>query len=414
MKMPSDTVVHVEHLHKKFCRNLKRSLFYGTLDVTRDMLGLPYDYGALRPTEFWALQDINFTLKRGEALAIIGQNGSGKTTLLRILNGIFPPDRGRASVRGRIGALLAVGAGFHPHMTGRENIWLNGTILGMSRREVAERFDAIVDFADIGDFLDAPVATYSSGMNVRLGFAIAIQAEPEIMLADEALAVGDLQFTLKCYRKISEYRKSGGALILVSHGMQLVRNTCQQALWIDKGVPVATGGAQEVCDRYEQFMMEKDGRRVGEHAAGAGIINNDPLTRITKVSFLDADGQDRREHSWGQPMTVRIEFNCQRPVKDPIFTVSVFNPENIQIISNYTSFDGHHWDHIEGCGYIDFRIEALSLRPSVYTCMVTFSDNGDVNNILEWHDKTYSFVVTSVGHTSYGLFDPLPKWRLVN
>jgi len=377
------------------------------------MLGLPYDYGALRQKEFWALQDINFTLKRGEALAIIGQNGSGKTTLLRILNGIFPPDRGRASVRGRIGALLAVGAGFHPHMTGRENIWLNGTILGMSRREIAERFDAIVDFADIGDFLDAPVATYSSGMNVRLGFAIAIQAEPEIMLADEALAVGDLQFTLKCYRKISEYRKSGGALILVSHGMQLVRNTCQQALWIDKGVPVATGGAQEVCDRYEQFMMEKDGRRVGEQAIGAGIINNDPLTRITKVSFLDAAGQDRHEHRWGQPMTVRISFDCQRPVKDPIFTVSLFNPENIQVISNYTSFDGHHWDHIEGRGCIDFRIEALSLRPSVYTCMITFAEKGDVNNILEWHDKTYSFQVTSGGRTSYGIFDPLPRWQLV-
>lgn len=413
MELANDTVIKVEGLHKKFCSHLRRSMFYGTLDVMRDMLGWRYDAGQLRPHEFWALADINMELKRGEALGIIGQNGSGKTTLLRILNGIFPPDRGTVAIRGRIGALLAVGAGFHPHMTGRENIRLNGTIMGMSRREIAKQFDAIVDFADIGNFLEAPVATYSSGMTVRLGFAIAIHAHPEIMLADEALAVGDLQFALKCYRKISEYRKNGGALMLVSHSMQLVRNTCQQALWIDKGVPVASGPTQGVCDSYEQFMIKKDGRRVGEAATGSGIINNDPLTRIYKVSFLDAAGQDLREHRWGQPLTVRIHFDCQRRVRKPLFTVSLFNPENIQVISNYSSFDGQHWDQIEGRGYVDCLFASLPLRPSEYACMITFAEDGDVNNILEWHDKTYSFIVTSGGRTSYGIFNPLPHWQLV-
>src|SRR5665648_1254776 len=171
MKQSIDTVIKVEHLHKKFCSNLKRSLYYGSVDMARDMLGLSRERVDLRPHEFWALEDVSFEAKRGEALGIIGQNGSGKTTLLRILNGTFPPDRGRVAVRGRLGALIGLGAGFHSHMSGRENIRLNGTILGMSRQEIEARFDEIVDFADIGDFLDAPVVTYSSGMMMRLGFA---------------------------------------------------------------------------------------------------------------------------------------------------------------------------------------------------------------------------------------------------
>jgi lipopolysaccharide transport system ATP-binding protein len=414
MPLSPDSVILVDGLHKKFCRSLRRSMYYGTLDVGRDMLGLNPDRCALRRDEFWALENVHVEVRRGEAIGIIGQNGSGKTTLLRMLNGIFLPDRGRVEVRGRIGALIGVGAGFHPHMTGRENIRLNGTIIGMSRQELADRFDAIVDFADIGDFLDAPIATYSSGMIVRLGFAIAIHSQPETMLADEALAVGDLQFILKCYRKISDYRRSGGSIILVSHSLQLVRNTCDRVLWLDKGVPVAIGPAQDVCDRYERFMMEKDSRRAGEAPAGAQIINNDPLVRITGVGFLDAGGQDAREHRWGRPLTVRIHFECRRRVADPIVTVSIFNPESIQVISNYTSFDGCRWPGIEGTGHVDCRLDAVALRPAEYKCSVTLSEHGDINNHLVWHDRAYAFVVESAGRTSYGIFDPLPTWRLVN
>ena len=211
-------------------------MLYGSVDVAKAMLGIRIDSLQLRTGEFLALENVNFELKKGEALGILGQNGSGKTTLLRIINGIFPPDGGVVSVRGRIGALIAVGAGFHPHFSGRENIFLNGSLLGMSTEEIKEKFDQIVAFADIGEFLEAPVATYSSGMSVRLGFAIAIHATPDILLADEVLAVGDLAFALKCYRKISEYREAGGSIILVSHSIQLMRNTCQKVLWLDKGL----------------------------------------------------------------------------------------------------------------------------------------------------------------------------------
>ena len=194
----SDTLIKVEGLYKKFTKSLRKSLVYGTVDMARSMVGLSANLETLRNGEFWALQDIHFELKRGETVGLIGQNGCGKSTLLRMINGIFPPDQGKIAIHGRIGALIAVGAGFHPHMSGRENIFLNGTILGMTKNDIKRRYDEIVDFAEIGDFLEAPVATYSSGMTVRLGFAIAIHCEPDIVLIDEILAVGDAKFQQKC------------------------------------------------------------------------------------------------------------------------------------------------------------------------------------------------------------------------
>ena len=210
-------------------------MLYGTNDVARDMFGFPQKEVELRKAEFWSLQDINFELHRGETLALIGQNGCGKSTLLRLINGIYPPDKGTISIYGRIGALIAVGAGFHPHMTGRENIFLNGTILGMNKLELRQKFDSIVDFAEIGDFIDAPVSTYSSGMTVRLGFAIAIHADLDILLVDEILAVGDIGFQLKCFKKIVELRNSGIGIIMVVHDLHAVSTFSNRLLLLHKG-----------------------------------------------------------------------------------------------------------------------------------------------------------------------------------
>jgi lipopolysaccharide transport system ATP-binding protein len=200
--MAIPTAIAVNGLSKKYCCSLKRSMIYGIQDISRNMIGLSSRPGRLRPGEFWALDDVTFDIQRGETLGVVGPNGSGKTTLLKILNGIFWPDRGHVLIFGKVGALIEIGAGFHPLLTGRENIFVNGAILGMSRREVNDKFDRIVDFADIGDFLDAPVKHYSSGMYVRLGFAIAVHASLDILLVDEVLAVGDEGFQRKCFDKI--------------------------------------------------------------------------------------------------------------------------------------------------------------------------------------------------------------------
>jgi lipopolysaccharide transport system ATP-binding protein len=405
----SDKIIKVEGLHKKFCRSLRRSMAYGTFDISRSMLGVSYERGKLRQGEFWALEDINFELKQGEALGLIGQNGSGKTTLLRLINGIFPPDKGRITIKGRIGALLAVGAGFHPHMTGRENIFLNGTILGMTKEEIKKKYDAIVDFADIGDFLEAPVAAYSSGMTVRLGFSIAIHSLPEILLADEVLAVGDLQFALKCYRKIAEYRQNGGSIILVSHGMQLVRNVCQQVAWIDGGKIREYGQTQAVCDSYEKYMLEKD----SENSEDTGIhINNDPSVQIVGAEFFNEKSVNCGSYKVGDFFRMRIHFDCKRKVKNPMFTLGILNAENITIVANFSNYDCREQiPEIYGKGYIDVIIKNLHIKPGGYVCTVTLTEN-ELANVLDWHEKSFSFSVVSNGAVAYGLLQLPVQWDL--
>lgn len=405
-----DIILKVDHVSKKFSRSLKRTMFYGTKDVFKNILGIGYKSDFLRKGEFWSLHDINLEVVKGKALGIIGQNGSGKSTLLRLINGIFPPDAGSITVKGRIGALIAAGAGFHPHMTGRENIYLNGSILGMRRSEIEEKFDSIVSFADIGDFIDAPVSTYSSGMYVRLGFAIAIHSEPEILLADEILAVGDIAFALKCYRKIAEYKKNGGTIILVSHNMQLIRNTCDNVLWIDKGEVKDYGPPQEICDDYEEFMLKKD----SNNAEGLGIrITNDPTAVIETVKFINSDNEFTNEVRSGDPLKVRIYLNCEREVKNPMFTLGILTPENIIAIANYSTFDsGQLIESINGRSYVDIKFPNIYLKPGNYTVTVTFLED-EINNILDWHEKMYILSVQPNGKTAQGLLQLPISWKLV-
>ncbi len=232
-------------------------MFYGTQDVAKKMLGLRVNSSYLRDGEFWALDNISFEVKRGETLGIMGANGSGKSTLLRVLTGIYRPDVGSVCIRGRVGALIAVGAGFHPHMTGRENIFLNGTILGMTKREIVKNLDSIIDFAEIGDFIDAPVSTYSSGMYVRLGFAVAIHCNPDILIADEVLSVGDFMFQMKCFDKIHHLLKNGTSVLLVSHSDIAIRSVCSQVAIIHKTKLVDMGKTDDMIVKYRSLVLNE-------------------------------------------------------------------------------------------------------------------------------------------------------------
>ena len=231
---PDDFVVSVKNVSKKFCKNLRRSMAYGIADLSKNLIGFKPDSTNLKKDEFWALQNINFELRRGEVLGLIGLNGSGKTTLLRLLAGIFPPDKGEIAIRGRVGALIALGAGFHPHMTGRENVYLNGSILGFSRSEIDDQFDNIIEFSEIGEFINAPVSTYSSGMIVRLGFSIAIAIQPDVLLIDEVLAVGDLGFVIKCLNRMADLIPQT-ATIFVSHSMPMMARISTKVMLMNRG-----------------------------------------------------------------------------------------------------------------------------------------------------------------------------------
>lgn len=252
----SDLLIKVDNLHKKFTTNLRRSMAHGFIDATKAVLGINRHSETLRPGEFWALNDISFELKRGEILGIIGVNGAGKSTLLRVLNGILPPDAGRVEIHGGIGGLIALGAGFHPLLTGRENIYLNGTILGMPKAEITKNLESIIEFADIGQFIDAPVSTYSSGMYARIAFSIAIHCVPDILLIDEVLSVGDYSFQNKCLRKISELRQSARGVIFVGHNMDMIETICDRAILLHERKILAQGNPLDVIARYRSLSRE--------------------------------------------------------------------------------------------------------------------------------------------------------------
>jgi lipopolysaccharide transport system ATP-binding protein len=248
--MKKNVVIKVERVSKKFCKKINQTIQYGLLDIGKNILGIEGNANILRKEEFWALNNVSFEIKKGETLGIIGANGSGKSTLLKLLNGIMMPDKGKITVKGKVGALIAIGAGFHPMLTGRENIYINGTILGMSRKEIDRKFDEIIDFADIGDFLDTPVKNYSSGMYVRLGFAVAVHSEPDILLVDEVLSVGDVDFQKKSLQKMQEIAKSDKVVIFVSHNLESISSFTQRAIYLKNGQVQLISGTNRAVRKY--------------------------------------------------------------------------------------------------------------------------------------------------------------------
>ena len=312
-----DVLVRVSGVSKKFCLSLKKSLWYGLCDMGRELTGRRHGIGhgssfvvpgssfpgdkeelsssrqppstknpepstsGLRPKEFWAVHDVNFELKRGECLGLIGRNGAGKTTLLKMLNGLIKPDSGRIELRGRVGALIALGAGFNPILTGRENIYVNASVIGLTKREIDAKMDEIIDFAEIGDFMDTPVQNYSSGMAVRLGFAVASSLSPDIMLLDEVLAVGDANFQAKCFRRIGD-NLANSAVILVSHNAYHIKKMCDRVVLLDHGRMVDVGPALPILSRYQEMSESEEASSLtvlGNEVAAARMICQTPRLR---------------------------------------------------------------------------------------------------------------------------------------
>ncbi len=266
--MDGNLVISVEGVSKKFCKSLKRGLFYGVIDVLRSMLGVEYDLGKLRKSEFWAMDDISFELQQGESLGIIGLNGSGKTTLLRLLNGILPPDRGKIEINGRTCSLIAVGAGFHPHMTGKENIYLNGTILDMTKQEIKSKYASIVEFAEIKEFIDTPIAMYSSGMIVRLGFSIAMHCDPDLLFIDEVLNVSDIRFRNKCINYLTTKKGNYRGLIIVSHNLEFIRILCSRTIVLHKGAIIYDGETENAIKKYQNMTFENSDVNINKENNG--------------------------------------------------------------------------------------------------------------------------------------------------
>jgi lipopolysaccharide transport system ATP-binding protein len=385
-----EVLVRVEGVSKKFCRSLKKSLWYGVCDIAGELS--PFQRQArgkgpeakgeggqagLRDGEFWAVNDVSFELRRGECVGLIGHNGAGKTTLLKMLNGLIKPDSGKITMRGRVGALIALGAGFNPILTGRENIYINGSVLGLSKKEIDGKVDEIIDFAEIGDFIDSPVQIYSSGMQVRLGFAVATALDPDILILDEVLAVGDAMFRSKCYKRIASIRQNA-AVIFVSHAMEQVGRICGSVAVMDKGRRMFLGDTAEGICLYEKLLID------GRNPEASFNEISDPFTHVTARSK-----QNRVAH--GQSLTIAITSDLKTP-RTPITVRLVFYDRLGNWVADAVSTldDGTYLP--SGLSLLEVEIESLTLKPGVYE--VTLHMLNAQGDLKVWLHKHLSVEVT--------------------
>jgi lipopolysaccharide transport system ATP-binding protein len=417
--------------HRQFA-TLKSALLMGTL--VRD----------LRPEEsFAAVDHVSFTVPAGTTFGIVGRNGSGKSTILKLVAGITKPTRGTVSVAGRISALIELGAGFHPEISGRENVFINGIMLGLSKREITRRFDEIVEFAEIEDFIDAPVKTYSSGMYVRLGFAVAIHVDPDVLLVDEVLAVGDQSFTHKCLDKFAEFRRRGKTILLVTHSLDLVERFCDEALWLDAGRVRATGDPRRVVATYitdvakseEQHLAAGDAKAREDAArsqpthAPAATQPEPPVAapdgppdmfkasegrwgsrevEIISVEVLSADGTPGHIFHAGERVSVHIRFAAAEPVGDVVFGFGLFNTDGVCCYGTNTEIDGLEAERLEGEGEAVFTIDRLDLVDGTYKIDVAIHRRDGYP--YDYHRLLYSFRVKSSAK-DVGIYRPHHSWQ---
>ena len=360
-------ILSVENLSKKFCRNLRRSLWYGVKDLTREML-LRRNGGAdLRRDEFWALKDVAFELRQGETLGLIGHNGAGKSTLLKLINGLIRPDTGCIRIRGRVGALIELGAGFNPILTGRENIYVNAAVLGLRRKEVDRRLDEIIDFAEIGDFIDAPLQTYSSGMRVRLGFSIAANLDPDILVIDEILSVGDASFRQRCVDRLTDYGSKGGTIIFVSHNSATIETLSDRVVLLDHGHVMEIGKPFEVIQKYEAKALELS-RQADLRLHGNPTRQGADDIRVIFAECRDKAGNHKTEFEFEESFEVLLHYESSKDIRMPYFIMALQKGERQNPFVSMMSMlvDGIHVETIPRRGVVGCMIETPSFSPGVY------------------------------------------------
>lgn len=392
--MDDDIAIKVENVSKKYCKSLKKSMLYGMYDIARNTVGLGSHSEILRNSEFWAVDDVSFELKKGETLGFIGPNGSGKTTLLKMLNGIFWPDKGKITIKGKVGALIEVGAGFHPMLTGRENIYVNGAILGMSKKEIDEKFDDIVAFADIGDFLDSPVKNYSSGMYVRLGFAVAVHCDPDILLVDEVLAVGDRNFQIKCFRKMHELKKKKDmSIILVSHNEVAMREFTQNCIVLNKAKKTFFGNSEEAISFYINGLNQQEDSQTIIENTGSIFQKGG----ITKVIFKNSTGNETNKINTGEKIIIEFDYSVPRAIKKPIFGITFLNSTG-EFTGLWSSYADTTLPDIKGEGKMRVISDTFDLPIDTYNCYVVLCEEEE-SNVLEWKNLKQKLYIERSNNT---------------
>jgi ABC-type polysaccharide/polyol phosphate transport system ATPase subunit len=380
---------------------------------------------------FEALKGVSFEVPAGRTFGIIGRNGSGKSTMLKLIAGIGKPTSGEVRVNGRVSALIELGAGFHPEISGRENVFINGMMLGLSKREMARRFDDIVAFAEIEEFIDAPVKTYSSGMYARLGFAVAIHVDPDVLLVDEVLAVGDEAFTHKCFEKLGEFRRQGRTILLVTHSLDLVARLCDEALWLDAGVARGQGDPKRIVDAYLMDVARAEDAALAraQQSVTAASSENEPLpsaadeapdmfkalegrwgtreAEIVSVELRRADGTPAHVFQSGEALDIRLNVVAHQPLTDFVFGIGVFNADGVCCYGTNTAIEGAVPGTLSGAAAITFHIERLDLVEGAYKLDVAVHRQNGAP--YDYHRLLHAFRVTSHLRDT-GIFRPAHHW----
>ncbi len=428
MKTPAIELVDVSKVYRRYggkqFATLKSALLQRS--ILREM----------QPKEtFQALQNVSFSVPKGSTFAVVGRNGSGKSTALKLVAGITKPTSGTVSVTGRISALIELGAGFHPEISGRENVFINGIMLGLSKAEITERFDEIVEFAELKDFIDAPVKTYSSGMYMRLGFAVAIHVDPDVLLVDEVLAVGDEGFTHKCLDKFAEFKRRGKTILLVTHSLGLVERFCDDCVWLDHGEKKAQGDPKRVIGAYlmdvesaEEGYLAKEDERAKEEVAATETASAAETAEesgpqnmfqanegrwgsggvaITGVTIRDTAGEAGHVFHSGEPMIVELAIKADRPCDDFVFGVAMFNTEGTCVYGTNTDIEYYKADSLTGEATVQFVIEALELVEGTYKLDVAVHKKDGAP--YDYHRLLYTFRVKSRTKDA-GIYRPRHHW----
>jgi lipopolysaccharide transport system ATP-binding protein len=369
----SDTVIDLNGVAKRY--RLRRGWHVTSLrdEVVRlgcRVLGRPVE----PREEFWALRDVTFSLERGEILGLVGMNGAGKSTLLKILSKVTVPTRGSFVARGRLGALIEIGAGFHPELSGRENIFLNGAIMGMSRREVQGKFDRIVSFAEVERFIDTPIKHYSSGMQMRLGFAVAAHTDPDILLIDEILAVGDASFQAKCLNKLAELKEEDKTIILVSHNLTTITEHSKRVLWLDQGAVRMIGEPDAVVDAFLEHVTEEIG--IDDEAGGLGGRDVDKEISILGVSLADEFQHPQSRFDRGDAVLIDVSYSSSQAMPGAVFLISIQDVQGYPLGGVSTDPDAVKINSAVDRGVVRLRLDPLILNKGVYTLSVHALDPG--------------------------------------
>ena len=422
-----------DHVHKRFLlqHDRPRSIKEATVNWIRGQ-------GHAPGQELWALRDVSFSVQEGEALGIIGPNGSGKSTVLKLISRILEPTRGRIRVQGKVAALLELGAGFHPDLTGRENIYLNGAILGLSQQQMEQRFEELVEFTELGHFIDSPIRHYSSGMRMRLGFSIATHVDADILLIDEILAVGDEVFRRKCLDRIRSFRQAGKTIVFVSHSLQSVTQLCDRAIWLEEGGIQAQGPALAVADEYLQAanllnkarleaeaarkktqrlvkVKKKEGQKKEPPEQGPSPPRRQRWgsyeAEIVKVEILDSEGQPCQVFDTGETMIVRLHYQAHQRLEQPVFGIGIHRSDGVHIAGPNTKFSEYDIQYLEGSGVMEYVIPSLPMLDGQYELSSSIYDY-DCTHPYDYHSRAYVFQIQPKSvKEKWGAFHIPCEWR---